>query len=126
MIGDASVSCSTSQGFLTLAGAKHLCTALGQPERVAQLSENGTGWALVAAINHTSGATSALFAQWWCEEDLNDAVQRHICVTAFPGSRLNERCVWMHVLRATKSRAGDYSACDSLALNGCVMSLALT
>ena len=93
MIGDGSASCSTSQGFITLAGAKHLCTALGQPERVAQLSENGTGWALVAAIHRTTGATSALFAQWWCEEDLNDAVQRHICVAAFPGSRLNERCV---------------------------------
>jgi hypothetical protein len=81
----------TASGLLTLEGAKHLCTGLGLPERATQLSEHGSGWTVVAAINQTSGVAPAMFAQWWCEEELNDAVERHITVTAFPGSRLNER-----------------------------------
>ena len=37
-----------------------------------------------------------LFAMWWCEEDLTDAVVRQLCTTTFPGSRVTERCAATH------------------------------
>ena len=75
---------------MTVAEATSLCASMGVESRAEQLTSNGTGWALVSAVQGT-GLTPAMFADWWCEEDLSDAMVRFVCVTAFPGSKLTER-----------------------------------
>ena len=86
---DASVA-SVSRSQLPSVAA-----ALGKPERVQEVVESGTGWALAAAFERSSAVDKAVpvseAAAWWAAEDAAEAITAHFAKVAFPGAQLAER-----------------------------------
>ena len=72
--------------------------ALGVPDRLAELTEHGTGFVIdrrlkAAALNGSADPTISIdeFAGWWVGESDVAAVTEYLTKTAFPGGRLIER-----------------------------------
>lgn len=72
-----------------------VAAALGNPGRVAEVSESGTGWALAAAFERSRLMDKAIplaeLAAWWAGEDAAAALTAYITQQAFPGAELVER-----------------------------------
>jgi len=81
-----------------------VAAALGIPDRAAQVSERGAGWAIDAAFERSELPTPQLplrsgeraipiadFATWWAAEDAVWYLNSYITMEAFPGATLQER-----------------------------------
>jgi ATP-binding cassette, subfamily A (ABC1), member 3 len=89
-------------GYLTLDGLKHAAAALGVAERLEQIKEAGSGWAVAAAYAASTlpaaglplgerAVAAADVAAWWAEESAVGAAVDHLTREAFPGASLVER-----------------------------------
>jgi ATP-binding cassette, subfamily A (ABC1), member 3 len=89
-------------GFLPRNLVDRAAAALGVPDRARELTENGTGWAILAAYERSALPSSSApfaerlipareFAEWWAAEDLAARATDQICRVIFPGSTLLER-----------------------------------
>jgi hypothetical protein len=87
VLGGDAASRGVSRGGITQVAA-----ALNNRSRDDEVSENGSGWALHAALNAAAGATISLrdLAVWWAEEDQVATLAGYM-LTAFPGAILVER-----------------------------------
>jgi ABC-type multidrug transport system ATPase subunit len=88
--------------FIPRGAVRALAAALGAPQRDADISDTGAGWALSAAFARSTvpsaGAPAEAraiplrdLAQWWAEEDLAANITAYITGAAFPGATLEER-----------------------------------
>lgn len=102
--GAGGATASSAGGLISRADLQVVCGRLGQPERLPQISETGTGWALHSALERSllpradlpplSGERAipvADFAAWWALESDVAAVTAYFTAEAFPGTTTLER-----------------------------------
>ena len=93
-----------SSNVVKRAQLRSLCAALGAPNRLADISESGSGWALDAAFEKSDLPVAGLpsraleraipivdFAAWWAIEDAVRDITVYMAFEAFPGATLLER-----------------------------------
>jgi ATP-binding cassette, subfamily A (ABC1), member 3 len=70
-----------------------LCAAVGLPQRAAEISDSGSGWALFASLQRAGAAGISLqsLADWWADEDQAAGLTMYMTHQAFPGAKLVER-----------------------------------